>query len=64
MFYDVDTQESLLSRYRANKCNALVLYQPPVDLFMQMKEQDNNNFDEKSSDAVGCVNDDSDAMAE
>ncbi len=41
---DLDLPDSLLRRYRANKCNALVLYQPPIDLVAQLREQENNNF--------------------
>ena len=45
---DFGLPESLLRCYRANKCNALVLYQPPVDLLAQITERDNNNVDEDS----------------
>jgi hypothetical protein len=41
---DFDLPDSLLRRYRSNKCNALVLYQPPIDMVAQLKEQENNNF--------------------
>jgi hypothetical protein len=40
---DFDLPESLLRRYRSNRCNALVLYQPPVDLIAQLQEKDNDN---------------------
>ena len=41
---DFDLPDSLVRRYRSNKCNALVLYQPPINLVAQLKVQENNNF--------------------
>jgi hypothetical protein len=36
---DFGLPDTLLRRYRSNKCNALVLYQPPIDLLAQFQEQ-------------------------
>ena len=47
---DFDLPDSLLRRYRSNKCNALVLYQPPIDLLAQLQEKEKNDEEEASEE--------------
>ena len=47
---DFDLPDSLLRRYRSNKCNALVLYQPPIDLLAQLQEKEKNDDEEASQE--------------
>jgi len=54
---DFGLPDSLLRRYRSNKCNALVLYQPPVDLLAQLKERENNNVDEDTGSSSSKCSD-------
>ena len=50
---DFDLPDSLLRHYRSNKCNALVLYQPPIDLIAQLKEKENKkNEDDDETDEM------------
>jgi hypothetical protein len=49
---DFDLPDSLLRRYRSNKCNALVLYQPPINLMAQLqeKEKEENEADAETDE--------------
>lgn len=50
---DFGLPESLLRSYRANKCNALVLYQPPLDLLAQLKQGEGGDEVEEENNNVG-----------
>ena len=53
---DFDLPDSLLRRYRSNKCNALVLYQPPIDLLAQLQEKEKNDDEEEASEETDEMN--------